>query len=68
MAMALSESETTNRLNSVKNFYNHFIFKTSDELRQEFFNNWTLINREIVSFIQKSNSNFSNSKIFEQLK
>lgn len=51
-----------------KNFYNHFIFKTSDELRQEFFNNWTLINREIVSFIQKSNSNFSNSKIFEQLK
>ena len=46
-----------------KNFYNHFIFKTSDELRQEFFNNWTLINREIVSFIQKSNSNCLNSKI-----
>lgn len=27
MAMALSESETTNRLNSVKNFYNHFSSK-----------------------------------------
>ena len=49
-----------------KNFYNYFIFKTNEELKKDFFNNWTLINGEIVSFIQKSNSDCSNSKIFEQ--
>ena len=44
-----------------KNFYDHFIFKTNDELKEDFFNNWTLINGEQVSFIQKSNSNLLNS-------
>jgi hypothetical protein len=46
-----------------KNFYNHFIFKTIDELKEDFFNNWTLINGEQVSFIQKSNSNLSNNEV-----
>lgn len=43
------------------NFYNFFIFKTNDELKENFFNNWTLINGEQVSFIQKINSNLLNS-------
>ena len=42
-----------------KNFYNHFIFKTNDELKDDFFNNWTLITGEKVTFIQKSNDNLS---------
>lgn len=46
-----------------KNFYNHFIFKTIDELKEDFFNNWTLINGEQVSFIQKSNSKLSNNEV-----
>lgn len=45
------------------NFYNFFIFKTIDELKEDFFNNWTLINGEQVSFIQKSNSNLSNNEV-----
>ena len=45
-----------------KNFYNYFIFKTNEELKKDFFNNWTLINGEIVSFIQKSNSSLSNNE------
>lgn len=44
-------------------FYNFFIFKTNDELKEDFFNNWTLINGEQVSFIQKSNSNLSNNEV-----
>ena len=46
-----------------RNFYNYFIFKTNDELKKDFFNNWTLINGEQVSFIQKSNSNLSNNEV-----
>ena len=42
-------------------FHNFFIFKTNDELKEDFFNNWTLINGEQVSFIQKINSNLLNS-------
>ena len=45
-----------------KNFYNYFIFKTNEELKKDFFNNWTLINGEIVSFIQKSNSSLLNNE------
>lgn len=44
-------------------FHNFFIFKTNDELKEDFFNNWTLINGEQVSFIQKSNSNLSNNEV-----
>jgi hypothetical protein len=45
------------KTNDFKNFYNYFIFKTNEELKKDFFNNWNLINGEQVSFIQKSNSN-----------
>jgi hypothetical protein len=44
-------------------FHNFFIFKTNDELKEDFFNNWTLINREQVSFIQKSNSDLTNNEV-----
>ena len=40
-------------INNFNNFYEFFIFKTNDELKKDFFNNWTLINGEQVSFIQK---------------
>lgn len=40
-------------INNFNNFYDFFIFKTNDELKEDFFNNWTLINGEQVSFIQK---------------
>lgn len=46
-----------------KNFYNHFIFKTNNELKEDFFNKWTLINGEQVSFIQKSNNSLSNNEV-----
>lgn len=45
------------KTNDFKHFYNYFIFKTNDEIKEDFFNNWNLINGEQVSFIQKSNSN-----------
>ena len=48
-------------INNFNNFYEFFIFKTNDELKKDFFNNWTLINGEQVSFIQKINSNLLNS-------
>lgn len=40
-------------INNFNNFYDFFIFKTNDELKEDFFNNWTLINGKQVSFIQR---------------
>lgn len=39
-------------IESFKIFNNHFIFKTNEELQNDFFNNWTLSNGENVGFIQ----------------
>ena len=44
-------------INNFNNFYDFFIFKTNDELKEDFFNNWTLINGKQISFIQRINSN-----------
>lgn len=41
-------------IESFKIFNNHFIFKTNEELQNDFFNNWTLSNGENIGFIQKS--------------
>lgn len=45
-----------NRLRTIKefdNFYNFFIFKTNDEIKNDFFNNWTLIDGSKVGFTEK---------------
>lgn len=39
------------------NFHNFFIFKSKDELHQNFNENWSLINGEKVSFIQPKSKN-----------
>lgn len=50
-------------INNFNNFYDFFIFKTNDELKEDFFNNWTLINGKQISFIQRINSNLSNNEV-----
>lgn len=45
--------ERLQKTDDFKEFYNFFIFKTNDEVKQDFFNNWTLIDNQKVSFIQK---------------
>jgi len=39
------------------NFHNFFIFKSNDELQQNFNQNWSLIDGQRVSFIQPKNTN-----------
>lgn len=41
------------KIKSLEQFHNFFIFKTNDELKQDFFNNWTLINGKKVGFTKK---------------
>ncbi len=41
------------KIDDFKEFYNFFIFKTNEELKEDFFNNWMLINNQQVNFIQK---------------
>jgi len=38
----------------IEHYYNFFIFKTNDELKEDFYTNWTLISGEQVNFLQKS--------------
>ncbi len=44
------------KVSGIEKYYNFFIFKTNAELKQNFYNNWTLISGEQVNFIQKSTS------------
>ncbi len=39
------------KIEAFKPFYNFFIFKTNGELKNDFFNGWTLISGEKVNFI-----------------
>jgi len=40
-------------IKSLEQFHNFFIFKTNDELKEDFFTNWTLINGNKVNFTKK---------------
>lgn len=54
------KNNTIKRLREDKqfdNFHNFFIFKSTDELQQNFNTNWSLINGERVSFIQPKSKN-----------
>ncbi len=42
------------KTDGIKHYYNFFIFKTNSELEEDFYNNWTLINGEQVSFLPRS--------------
>ena len=37
--------------NGIENYYNFFIFKTNAELQEDFYNNWTQISGDRVSFL-----------------
>ena len=53
------KNATINRLQAMeefKRFYNHFIFKTNDEIKKDFVNNWTLIDGSKVSFTEKKST------------
>jgi len=39
-------------LNGIEHYTNFFIFKSNTELKEDFYNNWTLISGEQVSFLQ----------------
>jgi hypothetical protein len=41
------------REKGIEDYYNFFIFKTNAELANDFYNNWTLINGEPVTFLFK---------------
>ena len=38
----------------IEHYNNFFIFKTNDELKEDFYNNWTLINGEKANFFTKN--------------
>lgn len=42
------------KIEGIENYNNHFIFKTNSELKEDFYNNWTLINGEETTFIKES--------------
>lgn len=39
------------KVNGIEHYNNFFIFKTNEELKEDFFNNWTLINGKSTTFI-----------------
>lgn len=50
------KNATIKRLQTMEEFqgsYNFFIFKTNDEIKNDFFNNWTLIDGSKVGFTEK---------------
>ena len=42
------------KIDAIEHYNNFFIFKTNEELREDFFNNWTLISGEKTTFLPKS--------------
>ncbi len=42
------------KVQGIEHYNNFFIFKTNDELEEDFYTNWTLINREKTNFFTKN--------------
>lgn len=42
------------KMDAIEHYNKFFIFKTNEELKEDFFNNWTLINGEKTTFLPKS--------------